>query len=207
MKKIMFNDKFGLTQAVLTGRKTMTRREAKELNQPGIVSISEWGQDKRGRAMITATFDDGKTQDVYPAYNVGEVVAVAQSYLTAYQQLRHRLTQRLANLYDTENMESIAGWKNKMFVNANLMPHRIRITNVKLERLQDISEDDCLREGIYWWDDHFTFGMYNEDQEHHCQIATPYAKTAFQTLFSAVSEEGAWQRNPWVFAYEFELVK
>ena len=28
MKKIMFNDKYGLTQAVLEGRKTMTRRRA-----------------------------------------------------------------------------------------------------------------------------------------------------------------------------------
>lgn len=37
------------------------------------------------------------------------------------------------------------GWDNKMFVRAEHMPHRIRITDIRVERLQDISDEDCLR--------------------------------------------------------------
>ena len=35
-----------------------------------------------------------------------------------------------------------------MFVKADLMPHHIKITGIKVERLQDISDEDCLKEGI-----------------------------------------------------------
>lgn len=45
-------------------------------------------------------------------------------------------------------MTESAGWTNKMFVRANLMKRHIRITDVKVERLRDISEEDCLKEGI-----------------------------------------------------------
>lgn len=44
--------------------------------------------------------------------------------------------------------QRLASWSNKMFVKAELMPHQIRITGIKCERLYDISEADCLREGI-----------------------------------------------------------
>lgn len=64
MKKIMFDDRFGLTQAVLEGRKTMTRRK-----------ISEKLRERAyaGDNMLEYLFR-------HSTYKVGEVVAVAQSY-------------------------------------------------------------------------------------------------------------------------------
>ena len=43
----------------------------------------------------------------------------------------------------------MAGYTNKMFVKSDLMPHHIKITNIRMEQLQDISEEDCLKEGIH----------------------------------------------------------
>lgn len=66
---------------------------------------------------------------------IGEVVAIAQRYNDI------PFTNEMAGL-------SI-GWLNKMFVKSSLMPHQIKITNIRRERLQYISTDDCMREGIF----------------------------------------------------------
>ena len=106
-----------------------------------------------------------------------------------------------------ETHDGMPGWGNKMFVRADLMPHRIRITNVKVEHLQDISEEDCMREGIMegefmnTWD-RFYYDHWG-DVPNHITFRTPRA--AFAALIDRISGRGTWQRNPWVFIYEFEL--
>ena len=72
-------------------------------------------------------------------YKVGEVVAVAQKYKDIALDVPVELAAELIKQ---------PGWNNKMFVRADLMPHHIRITNIRVERLRDISEEDCLKEGI-----------------------------------------------------------
>lgn len=101
------------------------------------------------------------------------------------------------------------GWNNKMFVSADLMPHQIRITNMWIERLQDIIEEDCYREGIYKNTlcppgdiDYF----YHSEPRSKWEVY-PSAREAFAGLIDKVSGNGTWERNPWVFVYEFELVK
>lgn len=94
-----------------------------------------------------------------------------------------------------------------MFVRADLMPHHIRITNIKIERLQNISDEDCFKEGIYKGqcgsaDTHFMdVYYYKGDIQPYC---TP--RGAFAALIDKVSGKGTWESNPYVFVYEFELV-
>ncbi|MBQ9597205.1 MAG: hypothetical protein IJR34_03010, partial [Bacteroidales bacterium] len=116
MQKIMFNDHYGLTQAVLDGRKTMTRRIV-----PNGTPLGNW-EDTENKSR----------------YKTGEVVAIAQAYKDALNPLDW--VNKL--IYEDEK-----SWNNKMFVKSELMPHQIRITDIHIERLQDISDEDCLREG------------------------------------------------------------
>ena len=74
MKKIMFNDKYGLTAAVLRGGKTQTRRDAMKLVD------DYWNGRKLGDY---PTLSLGAYVRQHAAYNVGDVVAVAQSYESA----------------------------------------------------------------------------------------------------------------------------
>lgn len=92
-------------------------------------------------------FDMG---EILPKYKLGEVVAIAQSYKDV-----DRFHRKGKNADYLEYLDSILpelklypGWGNKMFVKADLMPHHIKITGIKVERLQDISDEDCLKEGI-----------------------------------------------------------
>ena len=206
MEKIMFNDKYGLTKAVLEGRKTMTRRIIKAPKKME-------GKDVYGFAVVRkpgsnevievfATDADGATiNNILPTYKVGEVVAVAQAYKdTCWTSPVLRLKDKL-------------GWSNKMFVYAGLMPHQLRITNVRVERLQDISDEDCLREGIITCNCKTYFNGYAYDwcydQDGNILAARWYKtpRESFAALIDKVSGKGTWASNPFVFVYEFELVK
>ena len=96
-----------------------------------------------------------------------------------------------------------------MFVDADKMPHQICITDVRVERLQDISNEDCLKEGIIKGkvgsaNTHFMNAHYvpNMKLEPFC---TP--REAFAHLIYEVSRKDVWEENPYVFVYDFELVK
>ena len=196
MKKIMFSDYYCLTQAVLEGKKTMTRRLLKNGTPLG-------------------NWED--TQKHLP-YKVGEVVAIAQSYKSIADE-RDEAETALGLYKIGDNLltmdEMGAGWNNKMFVKADLMPHHIRITDVKIEHLQDISDKECLREGVK----RASIGFYAEgvkvkdwEKEAHRETASgclklfPFPRPAFASLVDKISGKGTWESNPWVVAYSFELV-
>lgn len=191
MKKIMFNDSCGLTQAVLDGRKTMTRRLINLCeNDLHFMKISDRGE----YLFCSKTALDG----AFPRYKVGEILAVAQSY--------HELNKSgyVAPEWLEHTCESSAGYENKMFVRADLMPHRIRITNIKVERLQDISHEDCLKEGILYQDGYFCGYKVSAP---NMAFGAMTAQQAFAALIDKVSGKGTWDSNPYVFVYEFELLK
>ena len=192
----MFSDAFCLTQAVLAGTKTMTRRVLRD-NVP----LGNWEETEK-----------------HLPYKVGEVVAIAQSYKSIADERDEAET--VLGLYKIgDNLltmdEMGAGWNNKMFVKAELMPRHIRITDVKVEHLQDISDKECLREGVK----RASIGFYAEgvkvkdcEKEAHRETASgclklfPFPRPAFASLINKISGNGTWERNPWVVAYSFELV-
>ena len=212
MKKIMFSERFGLMGAVIKGYKNQTRRYAKALNHPNVCDISEWGIDESGKAMLTITYDTGLKVDVYPRYQINEVVSISQPYCeigkegfivdSRYDAFRtadwNEETRTFGKLRNT------AGYKNAMFVKAEYMPHRICITDIKVERLQDISDEDCVREGIVKTDcvAPYGFPVGNGKWKNY---RTP--QDAFAALIDRISGRGTWQSNPWVYAYTFELIE
>ena len=200
MKKIMFDDRFDLTQAVLDGRKTMTRRT---ISEKALSDANDYVQKVHGTGH---DFLDYLLEN--SPYKVGEVVAVAQRYSDIMDEsVRNNYIPKWS--FADEHCDE-AGWKNKMFVRADLMPHQIRITSVRIERLQDISDEDCLREGVRKLESEncpamFTFdGWSFKNKVNRC---TDSPKEAFEALFKKLSGKKAWDDNPWVFVYEFELIK
>lgn len=213
----MFNDKYGLTEAVLQGRKTMTRRMSTQLIGKENPDISVRGLQDGGKVYICLSEGDRPTTDIFPAYQPGEVVAVAQSYkdlklsyIPHIDEPDFKTITKHAPQWG--NPRGMKGWSNKMNVRADIMPHRIHITNVKVERLQDISEEDCLKEGIYidesspsCYQPFYTF--VNSRTKDNCPIGYGSPQYAFAVLIDKISGKGTWERNPWVFAYTFELMK
>ena len=179
MKKIMFSERYGLTGAVLRGDKTMTRR------------ISDYPAPAKYQ----------------PKYEVGEDVAIAQPYknddVLTYNAYNEDGTAREDGLQRHKEMLESKGYRNKMFVKADMMPHRIRITNVKVERLQDISDEDCLREGIKKMEEGVP---YRFDENGKIHLSADH-RMLFADLIDRISGRGTWHSNPWVYVYTFELIK
>lgn len=208
----MFSDKHGLTEAVLDGRKTMTRRLVK---QSVIDDAYEYQVVYYNNTLDAITIEDALINMLYEnliklPYKIGEIVAVAQKYETLANSGKQQLALMMETSSTFKKEYCGAGWNNKMFVKADLMPHQIRITDIKLERLQDISDKDCLKEGVvekrvdeicYTVGD---FYLYDEIKRMRA-FNTP--RDAFSALIDKVSGKGTWKSNPWVFAYTFELVR
>ena len=218
MKKIMFNDKYGLTEAVLSGKKTQTRRIItcpKKCNGVEVRGFNVWRRPSDGFIAEICMFDDDEFSidggNILPKYKVGEIVAIAQSYKDAGVQFLSEEDDEFG-CYDFP-AEQTHGWNNKMFVRADLMPHQIRITNIRIEKLQDISDEDCKSEGIEvsatmnrsGYPFGIPFKYFIGEDKPGCRYTTP--REAYSVLIDKISGNGIWESNPYVFVYEFELVK
>lgn len=179
MKKIMFNDKYGLTKAVLMKEKYHTRRIEEEIPRGYVGCYS--------RNLSTIFLED---KAFYPRYKVGEVVAIAQSYYDIYNQTISDTPipyEYRKKAYVKGFLGCHKGWKNKMYVSAGDMPWGIKIRKVWAERLQDITPDDCFAEGI---------PICPRDE----------AVSKYADLIDHVTKAGTWKANPIVIAYEYAVV-
>lgn len=132
------------------------------------------------------------------------LVAIAQSYKDAGVRFVQEEDKEFG-CYDFP-AEQTKGWNNKMFIKADLMPHHIRITSMRQERLQDISDEDCMKEGIIAELDQLEKGRpaydYTCDYNHY--FDTP--REAYASLIDKLNGKGTWKSNPQVFVYDFEVV-
>lgn len=185
MKKINFHRL--LMPSVLDGTKTMTRRV-----------IPQSTLDEYSDYLTTCMLAGVKPTKVIEKsrYKVGEVVAIAQPYKDI---IRAGVDISEADVRQLKNMP---GWNNKLFVRADLMPSRIQFTDIKVERLQDISDEDCIKEGVYtqdiWFDIDYCFG----------DICFETAQEAFRYILSeCCTPQTLWEDNPLVFCYQYKRVK
>lgn len=203
MKKRMFNDKFGLTYMVIQGKKTMTSDILPELGaETELVGTNEKGEFE---FRIGGNYE---TVAIKPKFKVGEVVAVAESYRTIYDRDDW-------NYIDTPDLidrwSNTPGWSNKMFVRSELMPHQIRIKKVKCERLQQISNEDCIKEGVVRFPKNFAKEKNIRNKFIYFTPGTKLcfdsARDAFLPIVEKIFGRGTWEKNPYRIAYDFTLTK
>lgn len=205
MQKAFFNDRYQQTDAVIEGRKTRATQIMAGIDFPVNMVMGRVLPDKDGKIYAVA---NGENIIVKLRYKVGEVVAVAQSYEQIGANPQHYISRPDIDGYQIISM--CPGWRNKMFVRAELMPHQIRITGIRCERLQDISDEDCMKEGVvdvtYFKSGGRPYELFAlPGHEYEETFNTP--RQAFAALIDKVCGRGTWKSTPWVIAYEFELVK
>lgn len=212
MQKIMFNDKYGLETSVLNLTKTCTRRFEPgldfEVPPSTLVQVRKPDNFYSNKCTVFTSDTDGIFAAPYTLavsrFEQGEEVAIAQSYKTLYQECVDRGYHEEAHLWK-RLYENKPGWNNKMFVKPEDMPRRLKFIDINAEHLQDISDADCLCEGIkqdldgkYFFAEQLTRGLLVH------KFGTP--REAFAALIDKVGGKGTWERNQWLFAYYFQLI-
>ncbi len=205
MKPIQFNTE--MVKAILDGRKTQTRRVIPLKNNDLIFTgfvVSSTAKNREGYC----AFGKNKEQDlefIKPHYKVGDILYVKEKCVDEYP-------NGFCFKEDYEEEE----WNDKYLIKqyCNKLNARIflKVTNVGVERLQDISDEDCIKEGIS------EVGFYPGEGFPLCSgymIGKDDGKTAlannpqkpFGELWNSTAKDKyKWEDDPCVFIYEFERI-
>lgn len=116
------------------------------------------------------------------------------------------------SLHGVDTIQSRGKWRPSIFLPRNACRLVLEITEVRVQRLQDIGEDDCLAEGIVKCT--VTKGRVRGDPDYdvfalepgnHCRWEmTP--QTVYRKLWESINGIGSWDANPWVWAITFGRV-
>ena len=192
-------------EAVLSGTKTMFRSPIKP--QPTGV---------RNSVFVKSGLEDYHGRELKPRYLPGEslyikepykkhthslVMGVHTSILYKYGELQPCNKVGLFNggkSYYTE-------WQNKLFMPERFARNYIEIISVKAEKLQDISENEAILEGIGRWNGFYHANLFDKKTGQLLVHKTP--QQAFAALWDSINKKNKWETNPWCFCYEFRLIK
>lgn len=201
MKPIIFNSE--MVRAILEGRKTQTRRVLNEKHLDKWFNYQDWASSVGrvdGIANVIPSMEVYLMQ--YAPYSVGDTLYVREkciispkyfdgvrsnSYNVTDPDGDGRICQYLATTPDTEAARDyklkttpsihMPRWAARIF---------LKVTSVRIERLNEISEEDAIAEGI-----------------HHKSMNNPCVE--FQWLWQSIY--GNWNDNPWVWVIEFERIE
>lgn len=211
MKGICFTEP--LFHKIVKGEKTQTRR----IMNPQPTLKADWFikelEGWKGFAVLEKYTDcELERFEIHklltPRYKVGEVIYLKEPYIYEYDKeekcFRNYYKYLIADVLKIKAIGAEVRWKNKLFMPESEARYFIEITGVRVERLQDISNEDCVREGIIpcfsLTGGHWHYFMPDKlNEPYHSPV------NAYAVLINRIDSKGTWDRNPYVWVYEFKL--
>ncbi|MBE1304192.1 hypothetical protein G4W71_09185 [Clostridium botulinum] len=221
-KPILFNTE--MVEAILEGRKSTTRRIIKKVS--GLDFLGTSSND--GSTFDSALFGKGNLEEILDSeikerikapYLPGDILWVRETWKV---QSLSNMNYRAKFLYKAKpnnklketnvdgetyikllRYESKNGWHPSIFMPKDATRIFLKVTNVRVERLQDITEDGALKEGI----EHHTlpYKSWETPQEIYGNDYDDTAVKAFKAVWDNLYKN--WNENPWVWVIEFEKVR
>ncbi|WP_312750505.1 hypothetical protein [Epilithonimonas hominis] len=208
-KPILFSTP--MVQAIEKNNKTQTRRivTQKYSNTDLQTRTDKYGTqlvEMQNDAPPPRNNDDGSiTHSIrfyavkYPKYKIGDILWVRETYVDdVFGQYFYRSSDDLPG--------DCAKWKPSIFMPKAVARHFLKVTNVRFERLSDISESDAIAEGFgpVITEEYPAPGKFiNHLNKHHMFNAVD----SFASMWVKLHGKGAWKANPWVFVYEFKKIE
>ena len=212
-----------MVRAILDGRKTQTRRVLKpqpEWSEGGVIRDAAGGQ--------MDYIEPHWSVQPKPAYAVGDVLWVRESFADTVGMGFDKRYHYAADVKPGSESDQIrkdygVKWKPSIHMPRAASRITLRVTAVKVERLQDISEEDAKAEGVTYeaptkedYDWYETFCEENGgdptapmDGVWKCEGVKgwgPTPETMYRVIWESINGPGSWDANPWVVAYSFERV-
>ena len=137
-----------------------------------------------------------------PYGKIGDRLWVRETFALRYSILPHRKIEKYFYRADGE-YEGKLKWKPSIFMPRSASRINLEITNVRVERLQEITDTDCLNEGMVMFWKKNPSGIYQYGVGKHW---FDYPDDAFQCLWNSINGKDSWESNPWVWVIEFKRV-
>jgi len=201
MKRLAFSD--DMMRALAAGEKSMTRRPEKRAVSPEMLQVCLDGSIQVRGATTVVGIPEGTA--FRPRFKVGDLVAATCAYLRVINIKTGRIeeTNHVEIWYRFQQHGEHAGlqYKTSRVMPSALAPFVLRITDVKAEKLGEISELDAEREGAVEW---FELAAGVSTIEKRILAAECFAE-----LWNHVYGAGAWNRDrsSWVWAISFEIAE
>lgn len=196
-------------RAILEGRKTQTRRVVKSL-----CGHFDFYDFRDGDAYPyyfrrkDGVWDSFKTIDELaakycPYGKAGDRLWVREAWFQGKEKIWYK-----ADIQDLSKC-GISGWKTPLFMPRSASRILLEAKSVRLERLQDISEDDAIAEGVQRFNEEDLFFNYQAPQDawaYENWLSSPI--DSFRTLWDSINADRgySWESNPWVWCVEFKQV-
>lgn len=210
-----------MVRAILEGRKTQTRRVVKPpLWWEGhrITGTTPHGRSSRYQDILSSW--DGGRQMFCPRGQPGDRLWVKEAFGfdAAYDHVKPRDIREMAELknrmIETRHNKGfphggsivlahkadwtpdyVHRWRSSRFMPKWASRLTLEVTGIRVERLQDISEEDARAEGVQ------CSGCESTEHRHCDNLGQK-----FRQLWESIHGPGSWDRNPWVWAITFEEI-
>lgn len=196
--------KADMVNAILDGRKTQTRRVIKQ--QPSANAVIRKSKGDSSIFTIEEKVGFGLKMSFIecPYGKAGAQLWVKEDcYIMDCKGRGNCHTEVVFNKSDCDELSTPLAFWNKTL--ADHMPRwcsriQLEITDIRVERLNDISEQDAKAEGVepYRGIDYDSGGNKYEEIDY---------KEGFENLWESINGEGSWEENPWVWVVEFKVLK
>ena len=203
-KPILFSTE--MVKAILEGRKAQTRRMIKPQPKEGIITPAF--DFKKGFYASKIKIEENPdrfeiTKLFKPKYQTGDILWVRESFakppIYAFG---------VKYIYKAGFNESICGWKPSIHMPKEAARIFLEVTNVRVERLQDISEEDAIAEGTPIVNiDKLTRKPMYKSINNTGRYSSDLAREGFKILWKSINGEDSWNANPWVWVYEFKVIE
>lgn len=207
MKPILFNTE--MVKALLDGRKTVTRRVVKPKCKHNFVSSGIDGEPAECRMIDIETQEI--VRHVYPPYQPGDILYVRETYGTYSTFNGHSYVYK-GDYIDSENLDKakklIKRWIPSIHMPKEAARIFLRVTDVRVERLQEIDVDGSIAEGAWGGGQPnipFSF-LYKEHPKASCNAVASFAHIWDSTIKPSDLPLYGWEASPWVWVIEFERI-
>jgi hypothetical protein len=203
IKSILFNKQISteMVRAILDGRKTCTRRICKDANECTVPDMEFYNADRRTYAVHNFA-DKEHTEQLSIAERTcpicpGDILYVRETWKRALNGYYYYED------WQRDDIADITKWKPSIHMPKEAARIWLKVTNVRVERLQEITVDGCHREGINIETSAVTDGE-TLNRKHD------FSLEKFETLWDSTVKKSdidryGWDANPWVWVIEFEM--
>ncbi|HCL45438.1 MAG TPA: hypothetical protein DIC54_14800 [Pseudomonas sp.] len=199
-RPILFNG--AMVRAILAGQKTQTRRAVKGVRADNCMSLHK---PMKTMAGIVTHVLDAAERGLCPFGNPGDRLWVRETWTNAWDEGKGQWSDPELYHYRADGVEiaHVDDMQRSPWIPSIHMPRRacrlvLEVTNVRVERLQAISADDAVAEGIR---PDGADGFHVEDGANYSDCAIE----SFASLWTSTG--GDWDSNPWVWVIEFKRVE